>query len=420
MKLAIVVTSFPRTTETFIMRDVVHFLEHGHDVRLYHLLPFDQREKLHAFALPVAKRARTVPFFSTRVLTELTRAVRHQGPALSRIVRDLYRRAWRNPEILLKSLSILPKSLVFAKELQDWGADHVHGEFAGHPTTCAWMIHRITGISYSASCRAHDVFVTQVLLGLTVGEANAVRTITRYNIDFLRERVPELRRKDIKLIHSSVDIQGIAVTPVNHERPFSILYVGSLQDRKGVDDLLFALADFHLTAEWQLTVIGDGPERQSLERLAARLGLDGRVRFFGAQPFESVALAYRDANLVVAPSRYGPRGRTEGIPNVVIEALAYQRPVISTRVSGIPELVESGVTGILVDPNDRVGLSKAIANIYRDRDAADLMAKRGRARVETEFDLRQNAAAQLAMFQDAIAEAQGSLPARAPASPPDT
>lgn len=406
MKLAVIVTSFPRTTETFIMRDVVTFLERGHDVRLYHLLPFDHRAKLHAFVVPVAKRARTVSFLSRPVLGELARVLLHQRSLLWGIVHSLVRKAWRDPEILLKSLFVLPKSLVFARELQEWGADHVHGEFAGHPTTCAWMIHRMTGITYSASCRAHDIFVTQILLGLTVGEANAVRTITRYNIEFLRERVPELRHREINLIHSSIDVRRIAIVPTNHHQIFSILYVGSLHPRKGVDDLLHALIHFTPPDAWQLRVIGDGPERRKLERLAKRLGISGKIHFLGAQPFEQVAIAYRDANLVVAPSRYGRGGRTEGIPNVVIEALAHVRPVISTRVSGIPELVENGVTGLLVEPADSAGLAHAIAEIYQNRDAADLMAKRGRARIESEFDLERNASAQLEMFQKAIDTAQ--------------
>jgi glycosyltransferase involved in cell wall biosynthesis len=415
MKLAIIVTSFPRTTETFIMRDVVTFLEHGHDVRLYHILPFDHSQKLHAFAAAVASRARTVPFFSRRVLEELVRTSRNEGSAYWGIVKALFRKTWRDPAVLLKSLFILPKSLVFARELQDWGADHVHGEFAGHPTTCAWMIHRMTGITYSASCRAHDIFVTQTLLGLTVGEANAVRTITRYNIEFLRERVPELRHRKIDLIHSSINVKNIEISTVNHRQIFSILYVGSLQARKGVDDLLHALVHFSPPDPWQLTVIGDGPERRRLERLAMRLRISQRVRFLGAQPFEAVTLAYRDTHLVVVPSRYGRQGRTEGIPNVVIEALAHQRPVISTRVSGIPELVENGLTGLLVEPNDRVGLAEAIATVYRDRDAADRMAKRGRARIESEFDLERNAAAQLAMFHEAIDTAQTRLVIGTPA-----
>jgi glycosyltransferase involved in cell wall biosynthesis len=105
---------------------------------------------------------------------------------------------------------------------------------------------------------------------------------------------------------------------------------------------------------------------------------------------------------VIAPSRYGKKGRTEGIPNVVIEALAHERPVITTRISGIPELVEDGVTGLLVDPNDRSGLTKAIVRIYRDQNESAAMAKKGRLKVEQEFDLKKNAAKQITLFMLAI------------------
>lgn len=402
MKLAIIVTCFPRTTETFIMRDVVKFLELGHDVRLYHLLPFDHHAKLHAFAASVAPRARTAPFLSSQVLSELMGTFSRQRYKFLAIVKDLFRKAWRDPELLLKSLAILPKSLVIARELQDWGAQHIHGEFAGHPTTCAWAISRLTGISYSTSCRAHDVFVSQVLLGLTVAEADAVRTITNFNVRFLRDRVPELRNKPIHMIHSSVAINEFPLLPVNHNRVISVLYVGSLQPRKGVDDLLRALAAFDPQDAWILTVIGEGSERRKLTRLADRLSIADRVNFQGALPFEQVQRAYVSANLVVVPSTIGRRGRTEGIPNVVIEALAYARPVISTRVSGIPELIEDGVTGILVEPNDPTALTKAIAFVYQHRGVADAMALQGRARVEREFNLDKSVRAQLAMFQEAV------------------
>lgn len=402
MKLAIIVTCFPRTTETFIMRDVVKFLELGHDVRLYHLLPFDHHAKLHTFAAPVADRARTVPFLNTRISSELLGTLWRQGPEFWNILKDLFRRAWRDPEVLLKSLAIVPKSIVIARELQDWGAQHIHGEFAGHPTTCAWVIHRLTGITYSTSCRAHDVFVSQVLLGLTVAEANAVRTITRFNVRFLQDRIPELRQKPIHMIHSSVAIDQFQVIPLNQNQSFSVLYVGSLQPRKGVDDLLQALAAFHPQGAWSLAIIGEGPEHRNLVRLANRLGISDKVNFRGALPFEHVQRAYVSANLVVAPSRIGRGGRTEGIPNVVIEALAYARPVISTRVSGIPELIEDGITGLLIEPNDPIGLTKAIAFVYQNRAAADAMAVRGRVRIEREFDLDKSVRAQLAMFQGAI------------------
>lgn len=397
MKLAIIVTEFPCTTETFIMRDVVQFIHHGHDVRLYHLLPYNHSAKLHDFAKVVVARAHRVPFLSSGVVREVFRTMGTVPRITLSIIGDLVRFGWRDPQVLVKSLGIVPQSIAMARELREWGADHIHGEFAGNPTTCAWGISRLTGISYSASCRAHDVFVSQALLGLTLSEAAAVRTISQYNIDFLRARVPQLREKPMTVIHSSVDLTTISVVARAHG-VFSILYVGSLSPRKGVDDLLHALAHFDPPTPWQLVVIGDGPERRKLERLTSTLKLVGNVTFLGAQRFEDVSSAYAACDVLVAPSRYGKRGRTEGIPNVVIEALAHERPVITTRVSGIPELVENRVTGFLVAPNDRTALTEALYFVQQHPDVADATAKQGRLRVEEQFDLIKNAATQLDLF----------------------
>ena len=118
----------------------------------------------------------------------------------------------------------------------------------------------------------------------------------------------------------------------------------------------------------------------------------------GMQPFEAEAEAYRTASVCVAPSVIGPSGRQEGIPNVMIEALAYQRPAITTNISGIPELIRDGDTGLLVPPGDPQALADALLRVRNDPKAALAMARRGRAHVAKEFDLAANARRQLALF----------------------
>nr|WP_246352354.1 glycosyltransferase family 4 protein [Sphingomonas xinjiangensis] len=181
--------------------------------------------------------------------------------------------------------------------------------------------------------------------------------------------------------------------------PFQILYVGALEPKKGVDHLLDALV---LAApklgDWTCRLIGHGPDAEALCSRAAALGLGDRVRFLGMQPFEAVAEAYRSASVCVAPSIIGRNGRQEGIPNVMIEALAYQRPAITTAISGIPELIRHCDTGLLVPPGDPAGLAEALLRVHRDPEAALAMARRGRAHVAMEFDLAVNTRRQLDLF----------------------
>ncbi len=334
--------------------------------------------------------------FSRATLGALRRATMRKPLRLASILGTILAETWKDPVMLVKSLALFPKSLAFAERVEAFGAEHVHAEFAGHPATSAWIVGRMTGIPYSVSCRAHDIFVTQALLGVKLKEAAFVRTISAYNIAFLERHLKEFDSGKAVVIRSSVDLAKIDPPDATTSDVFRILYTGSLQVRKGVDDLLKALA--RLDGNWHCTLIGDGSERKKLEAMAHELGLSDRLTFRGFQPFEEVSAAYGEADVVATPSKYGPRGRTEVIPNVVIETLAHGRPVITTRVSGIPELVRDGETGVLIEPGDVDALVAALRRVRDDPAAARAMATAGRRAVEADFDLNVNAERQLSLF----------------------
>ncbi|MEM1398421.1 MAG: glycosyltransferase family 4 protein, partial [Pseudomonadota bacterium] len=275
--------------------------------------------------------------------------------------------------------------------------DHIHAEFAGHPATAAWVISRATGLPYSVSCRAHDIFRTQRLLAQKLGEAAFVRTISEFGKRFLQERVPSVPASRYQVIHSSVDPASIPALDPPATDPFHIVYVGSLEAKKGVGILLRALKDLPFD-KWHCSIGGGGPDRTGLEVQTNELGLSDKVRFLGPLDIAGVMDLYAGASVVVAPSIIGPGGRAEGIPNVMIEALACQRPAISTAISGIPELIETGRTGLLVEPGSPEQLAEAITQIHGDPAKAFEMAAAGRAKVEAEFSLPVNTRRQLDLF----------------------
>lgn len=394
MKLAVIVTEFPKTTETFILRDLMVFLELGVDLRIYHLTPWREDQILHDFARPLARRARHIPLFGAEAAGA---AARHPRLA-ARLSGTIARHQGRDGGIAAKSLALLPAALRLGEELRDWGADHVHAEFAGHPATAAWIANQVAGVPYSISCRAHDIFRSQRLLAQKFAGAAAIRTVSDFGRRFLEERVPGVPAERIEVIHSSVDVRAIDAEPVRRDGPFRILYVGSLQPRKGVNVLLEALKGMNC-ADWTLQIAGDGPDRAALERQVREAGMGVRVCFLGQQSFARIEQLYREASVCVAPSIIGPGGRTEGIPNVMIEALAHRRPAISTNVSGIPELIRPGQTGWLTEPGDVAGLRAALEDVRSDPARADRLALQGRAHVEAHFDLRVNAWRQLEIFQ---------------------
>jgi glycosyltransferase involved in cell wall biosynthesis len=401
-RLAVIVTEFPKTTETFIMRDVVAFSKRNYDIRIYHLTHYNRHEVVHEFAKPTLSWSRDYAYFaSADVVGACVRAILKRPRALGGLLRDIVVGCRRDPVMILKSLFILPKSLRISEDALEWGADHVHAAYAGHPATCAWIVQRIAGVPFSVSCHAHDIFETQALLGTKLPEAEFVRTISEYNRKFILEHVPSLVSNPPAVIHVGAFLESLAPpAPYSSERML-VLYVGSLEARKGVDVLLRAVSQANL-GDWHLDIVGGGPERQRLEALSAELGLSGRVTFHGAQSNERVALAMSRASVMVVPSRIGPRNQTEGLPTVIVEAFAHQRPVIAARLTGIPEIVIHGVTGWLFEVDDTHGLARALEEVRQDPEEAKRRALRGSELVVSQFDQTKNADALLAMIDSSI------------------
>jgi colanic acid/amylovoran biosynthesis glycosyltransferase len=219
-----------------------------------------------------------------------------------------------------------------------------------------------------------------------------VRSISRYNIAFL-EKLDGFPTDKLQLVRCGVTRAIVRKegppAPVNE--PLRILYVGSLIKKKGVNHLIDALAALPADLKWGARIVGGGDLAESLAAQAHSLGLDDRIKFEGPQPAEAVAQAFAKAHVAVVPSIVGDQGRIEGIPVVVMEALAHGIPVIASALSGIPELVEDGVTGYLLPPGDSAAIANAIKRIAADWDTAAAIAARGRERVSAEYIVEDNA-----------------------------
>ena len=208
----------------------------------------------------------------------------------------------------------------------------------------------------------------------------------------IERRLSSLGAPSTKLVKHHIGVPIPLDEPRDHEAPEGgILFVGRLVEKKGCDDMLAALSALpaHLRST-PVTVIGDGPLRAPLERMAGRAGLDAVFR--GAQTNAEVHLAMRQATLLCAPSRRARDGDAEGLPITVLEAAALRLPVVSTTTAGIPEAIENGTSGILVKEGDRRGLTGALATMLVNSDMRRSMAAAARARVERDFDVRKQTA----------------------------
>ena len=227
--------------------------------------------------------------------------------------------------------------------------------------------------------------------------AKFVVAISEYNRDVISDECGDACLEKIRVIHCGVDTSKFAYRAADtafdrNTGPFKIACTGTLHEVKGQTHLIEAcrsLQDQHLDFECHL--IGDGPDRERLERQAAQLRLSERIIFHGRLPHDCVAEHLQSADVLVAPNVPTKCGRREGIPVALMEAMSSGVPTIASALAGIPELVIDEVTGLLIPPGDSARLATAVTTLYFDRSLRRRLARQARRKVESEFDLRINA-----------------------------
>ena len=397
LRIAYVLSRFPQVSETFILREMEGLVARGHRVRVVAMV-LDRS--------PV-RQSGVEPFLATMIRPRGFREIAGAQVHWMRRAPRSYARLWRDAlwgnrssrKFLFRAAVTVPVAALAARRLESDHVDRLHAHYASHSLLCAWAIWRLTGIPYGVTCHAHDLYVDRSMLAEKLSDASVVVTIS----DFNRRLIAEACGPDIgsrtQVVHCGVDTDHFA-PPTDSERsatagePFRFLVVGSLQPYKGHRHALEALARVALSEAQhghgrivELVLVGDGELRSELEQRAEQLGIADRTRFLGALPSVEVLEELHRSDCVVQPSVITSSGKMEGIPVALMEAMACGRPVLATGISGISELVRDGDTGVLVPPADAGALAEAMADVIAEPEAHRLMAKRGRALVEAEFDL---------------------------------
>lgn len=402
--VAVLLSRFPRVTETFILREVVELERQGQPVVLVPLIR-EHPPVVHPEARPWLGRALFTPWLSPAVAASNLRLLRRRPGAYVGCLARLVRGMAASPGFLARSLALFPKAVHLAGRLTGEGVVHVHAHFATHPATVAWVVERLAGIPFSVTVHAHDLFVRRTMLAEKLGRARFIRAISRFNREYLAERCPEVAGR-VAVVHVGVEPERYRQRgedrPEGGEaagREVRILTVAALERYKGIAVLIEAAGLLRerlaaggperSSAIWAVTweVVGEGSLRAELEREIARRGLGGSVRLAGALPQDEVARRLARADLFVLPSVVAPDGQMEGIPVALMEALAAGRPVVASRLSGTPELVADGETGLLVPPGDAGAVAEAVARLLREPGLAARLGEAGRRRVEDEFRL---------------------------------
>jgi colanic acid/amylovoran biosynthesis glycosyltransferase len=388
MKLAYIVSRFPHVTETFILRELNAVAASPRiDAELLSLFP-PVDPTVHPAARPWLTAARRPA--PGEALLAVLRSLRARPLRTVSSIALIVRGHARNPRTLARSLATIPLAAAHASHLERHAVQHVHAHYATYPALAAWWSWRLADIPYSITPHAHDIFIDQSFLARKVTDARFVIAISDYNRRFLA-RYGAGRRTPIHLVRYGIEPAAYPFRPrgIPADGPVRTLCVAALKEYKGHAVLFRALANGGpRLARIELHLVGGGELREHLGRLAEDLGIAGQVNFHGSRQEQEVIEHLDRADLFVLPSIVDRDGSMEGLPNVLIEALACGLPVVTTRLSGIPELVIDGVTGALAEPGDPRALEAALDRVLAQPDAARSWAQAGRRKVLQEFDLK--------------------------------
>jgi colanic acid/amylovoran biosynthesis glycosyltransferase len=395
--VAYTMSRFPKLTETFILDELVAVDRLGLKVELFPLLR-ERTDLVHDDARPWVRRAHYLPFLSLAILrSNLAVLARHPRTYLGTLG-AMIRGTIRSPNFLLGGIGIFPKVVHASQRMRSLGVSHVHCHFATHPALAGFLIQRLVGIPYSFTAHGSDLHVDRTMLCQKIAEAAFAVTISESNARVI-EATCGGPPPNLHVIHSGID--GRVFHPVPHPRAMRpvITCVGSLIEVKGQRHLIGALGILRERAvDARVRFVGDGPDRPKLEAQVAALGLSEHVEFLGPRPRSEVVALLGQTDILAAPSVPTAGGKREGLPVVIIEAMASGVPIVASHLSGIPEIVEDGVTGLTVPPGDEAALADALARLLAGPDEAARLAEAGLARVAASFDLDANARQLISLF----------------------
>jgi glycosyltransferase involved in cell wall biosynthesis len=316
--------------------------------------------------------------------------------------RDLVERHERKYGSGVKAEQRARNALYFADHFKRHGVDHVHVHFANRAAHTAMFLKEISGIPFSVTAHGQD-FMKDLgnddLLREICAAAEFVAAETDYSRDLLRQRCPDSR---IHRVYNGMDLTRFSAPhyEMSGNAAPRIISIGRLVAFKGFDYLIDACAELvRRGLEFTCEIIGDGPLRGDLEARIRKLNLSDRVHLLGSLSQAVVLEKLRSADIFALASVTDVQGASDVFPTVIIEAMAAARPVVSTRLAGIPESIVHGETGLLVPPEDTMALAEALGRLIQDAKLRLHYGRAGRERIEQHFQIEHTVAALIELLQ---------------------
>ncbi len=382
-RVGYVLKVYPRLSETFILNEILAHEQAGLDLEIFSLR--DPKESAtHSDVTRVRAPVTYLPNESIDART-LGEALIRASNSLAPDDTILRFKKPPNPWVYYQAVRL-------ADQAAERGISHLHAHFATEATTIARLAARMAGITYSFTAHAKDIFhesVDQDDLRRKARDAAAIVTVSDFNVQFLQDLLGE-DADNVSRIYNGIDLDEFPCSTSQRD-PTKIVAVGRLVEKKGFDVLVDACSLLVQQGhKFTCKVIGGGDLRESLKARAQGHGLEGFVEFTGPLAREVVRKEVCDASMLAAPCVVGDDGNRDGLPTVLLEAMALGTPCVSTPVTGIPEILHDGETGLLVAERSAEELAQAMLKLMHDRDLASQITRNARSLVEREFDIHRN------------------------------
>ena len=397
MRLGYLYSRYPVLSQTFCDAEMLELERREHEIILGSLYP-PKTALRHEYLKKLRAPIRYAP--PSRELDALARKAKRAGRWPSALVAQHEEKYGAEYKAALRARN----ALFFVELFEGARVRHFHVHFANRAAHTAMFVKAVSGIPFSMTAHGQDFMSdlgNEELLRELCANAEFVGAETDYSRELLAARCPESRSKIFR-VYNGIDLSRFP-KPETDQRPAAairFLSVGRLVAFKGFDILIDACVELQKRGiNFNCEIIGDGALREELEERASRQNLRERIHFAGEQSQNYVRAALRDCDVFVLASAPDERGASDIFPTVIAEAMASGKPVVSTTVAGIPELVANGEAGLLVPPRDARALGDAMEQLARDEHLRLNFGDAGRLRIEQKFTIEKTIEPLLERFE---------------------
>lgn len=401
-RIAYVVKRYPRFSETFIVNEILAHEAAGHSVEIISLYPPNDTH----FQDAISRVRAAVTYLSAEGLkaAELWNALERAAETCPEVWAQLA--AARGAEV-----REVYQAVRLARIIQERGISLLHAHFASTATEVARLAARFAGIPFTFTAHAKDIFhesANATDLHRKLSEAAAVITVSEFNVAHLQREFGAAAQK-VRRLYNGLHLDRFTFTSPEQRAP-KIISVGRLIEKKGFEVLIHACALLaKREVDFTCDIVGTGEREAALRQQINTLDLNHRVQLIGPRPQTEVIEQVRSAAVFAAPCVVGVDGNADGLPTVLLEAMALGTPCVSTDVTGIPEVSRHEDTGLQIAQHDATGLAAALERLLADKALRVRLATRARALIEREFNATRNTAQQWQWFEQAIAATRSEL-----------